>query len=177
MAKSKTTEKKKAPQKRIENLTPEQEAMIPVYEKKGIEWGMCCAPINEDAAYDFAKRLMAWLERRYGGCVIVDSPYEANRVAHMLAVREYMEEQAEKRERQRREEAGLPGEPISLAQGTMLMLDECSPAPSQSAQAELRRKVHALTVETAKKTGLRGKKLHAFVREAALGGAAQIAVA
>ena len=62
---------------KIEKLTSEQEEKLKLYAQMGIEKGLSCDPIDEDAARTYSKKLMDWLGRDYEGTIIVDSPLAA----------------------------------------------------------------------------------------------------
>ncbi len=155
---------------RIEKLTPAQEEMIPVYAAKGTRWGMSCDPIDEDAARSYASRIQPWLDRKYAGTVIVDSPYAADRMAHAFAVLENLIERSEKKYRDlpadKRPEGSPDPEKMTPADGMALMLAEYGPDTDQLALESLRREVYEIVLAAHRDHGLEG----AALKEAALAG-------
>jgi hypothetical protein len=59
---------------KMEHLSAEQESMIPIYRDRGIAVGLCCDPIDRDAARDYARRLQVALKRPNGPVIIMSGP-------------------------------------------------------------------------------------------------------
>lgn len=69
----------------IKELTKGQTDSLAEYAKKGIEWALCCDPIDEMEARDYGKRIIKWLGRDYRATIILDSPLAAYYAILMLA--------------------------------------------------------------------------------------------
>lgn len=87
----------------ITELTPEQLEQLAVYRERGIAVGLATGPIDQDAARDYGKRLMAFLERDYRGTIIVPGPLAAWHTCLFLTALDDLSEEDRKDEKVMRE--------------------------------------------------------------------------